>query len=464
MTTLPQTAPAAGWRALPTVRRAARRALERNELLFFGLHVPLGVAIRTVPNFGLLHGLTALAVGLFWSLSPRTLPRTFLAAGYIAGSEVLWRMSGGSVVYEFGKYAIALLAIAAFLQMPRRRSPRVLAAIYLVMLVPGAFLTLNAIGFNTQARSEISFNLSGPIALGLCVLAISVAPPGFIPLRRMMVAIGAPIIGVATLASRSTIRAAEIQFSTSSNFVTSGGFGPNQVSAVLGLGAVISLLLAFQAHNRLVRVGFLALTAGQLVQATLTFSRGGVINAILCIGILSIHMLRQPRVRIALIFTLALSAVLAQTVLLPALEKFTGGALSQRYGDLDPGLRRSLAEAELQIWYDNFVLGVGPGMAKYHRADTFIKRIAAHTEYTRLLAEHGVLGLVCLLILMAIPIHAYFRAPTSMTKAWVAMTAGWALLEMLHAAMRISAISLVFALCAIRWARPAAPSRPRPDA
>ena len=61
--------------------------------------------------------------------------------------------------------------------------------------------------------------------------------------------------------------------------------------------------------------------------------------------------------------------------------------------------REDIARADLEVWFDNPVLGVGPGVAKEYRAATFGRAAAAHTEFTRLLAEHGILGLVALIIL-----------------------------------------------------------------
>jgi len=424
---------------------------ERRELLFVALQVPVGLVVRNQALLGTLHSLLILTLGLAWSTSQRTVHRTILAAAYVAGAEVLWRMSGGLVIYEFGKYAVALLMLAALLRLPGHSRAGTGGLLYIVLLLPSIFLTVDVLGMTFSARREISFNLSGPFALALAVLCLSRMPAGRLLLRQVVVALSAPVIGIAAVAGRSTFEASHIRFTTNSNFVTSGGFGPNQVSAVLGLGALFSILLAFTARTTLARMGFLAIAAAELIQATLTFSRGGVINSLICVSLLAVHLLRRPRVRAVVILSLLVFAVLARVVLVPQLETFTGGALGQRFGDLNPGLRQTLAKDEIGIWYRHPLLGVGPGMAKRYRHANYEYAIAAHTEYTRMLAEHGFFGFIALLILIVLPIRAYLRAPTTMTKAWVAMTAGWAMLEMLHAAMRIGAISFVYALSLLAW-------------
>jgi O-antigen ligase len=72
--------------------------------------------------------------------------------------------------------------------------------------------------------------------------------------------------------------------------------------------------------------------------------------------------------------------------------------------------------------------------------------IAAHTEYSRLLAEHGLLGLFAIILLFFMAIRAFWHAPTAQAKGLTVAFMGWSLIEMLHQAMRLAAISYFFAL------------------
>ena len=66
---------------------------------------------------------------------------------------------------------------------------------------------------------------------------------------------------------------------------------------------------------------------------------------------------------------------------------------------------------KIQIFYDYFLTGVGPGQApKLREIYGYGKRVAAHTEYSRMLSEHGMLGLFSLLLLFGISLFHFFRS------------------------------------------------------
>lgn len=451
-------------RPLPRPRLVAR-SREAREVAFVLAHVPLALVIRTTPLLATAHALGVLAIGLMWSQSRLTAQKTLLCAAYVAGAEVLWRMTGGTIVYEFGKYACAALLLASFRHLPGWRRPSQLPVVYFLLLLPSILLTLQTFGVSGEARRQISFNLSGPFLLAVAAFVFSGSRSSHLDLRAIQLALMAPMMGISAVAGRSLLTAETIRFGAESNFVTSGGFGPNQVSAVLGLGAVLALFLALATRAGIWRLSFLGFSLLLIVQAMLTFSRGGVVNAVVCAGILGVHFLQQPKARAMLIIVLLSFGVLGTQVIVPGLDRYTGGKLSERYGELDPSLRREIAEHELSIFRQHPLLGVGPGVAKEFRRSVFHTPIAAHTEYTRLVAEHGVFGLAALLLLLLLAGTAYFRAPTALTKAWVATLTAWSMLEMAHAAMRIAAISFLFGLAVLQWYRPPRPparARPQP--
>ena len=88
----------------------------------------------------------------------------------------------------------------------------------------------------------------------------------------------------------------------------------------------------------------------------------------------------------------------------------TEGAISQRYGIsggtygqrmvLDLSGRAEIYKIDLAIFQDYLLSGVGPGNATQLRhIYGYGKIISAHTEFSRMLAEHGLLGLFSLLFL-----------------------------------------------------------------
>ena len=71
---------------------------------------------------------------------------------------------------------------------------------------------------------------------------------------------------------------------------------------------------------------------------------------------------------------------------------------------------------------------------------------AAHTEITRLLAEHGLFGLIAVLLLMGLAVRAWIKAPDAVARGFVAACVVWSLTEMGHSAMRIAVTAFVFGL------------------
>ena len=138
-------------------------------------------------------------------------------------------------------------------------------------------------------------------------------------------------------------------------------------------------------------------------------------------------------------------------LIFPQIEELTSGAFSQRFQDIDPISRVSIANEDLRLFYENPAFGVGPGMAYFARGiRTFT---SAHTEYTRTLAEHGVLGVFALLFLVIQMGVAFIKAPGVIERAWIVALAGWSAVEMAHAAMRIVAISLLLGLAVVSWSQ-----------
>src|SRR5215212_5635072 len=142
---------------------------DRYLLLFLGLHAPMAIVLRalaTVPRF---HALGVLALGVWWATLGRRPSWAVAAAAYIGGAEILWRMTGTGLFWEFGKYGAALILLLVFLRLPNHRITYWGALFYMVLLIPSALITLQELG-PTLARDAVSFNLSGPFSLAVAVL------------------------------------------------------------------------------------------------------------------------------------------------------------------------------------------------------------------------------------------------------------------------------------------------------
>jgi hypothetical protein len=419
-------------------------------------HPVLALAMRASPVLATIHALLTLAVGLAFALFSKDTRKVGYVAAYIAGAEVLWRMTDADVFWEAGKYFTVLVLGIAFLRA-RSAGRAGLPILYFGLLCMSVPLTFVSPGSASAARQAISFNLSGPLALMVCALYFSKMTLDREKIRRMAWWVILPILGIATLTLSGTLSATSIVFRDESNFITSGGYGPNQVSAILGLGAGLAFLLFLTGKGAASRWFAVLLALGLIGLSALTFSRGGLYNVVIMAGLALAHSLRDARRRSAAILALLVIGLVGGYLIFPRLNAFTGGFLGQRFSSFDTTRRQQIAQADLELWYANPQLGVGPGVSGKARIPLLGFYAAPHTEYTRILAEHGSAGLLALLLLLWVAVRAYLRAPYLDAQIWVAALLAWPLMEMSHAAMRLVAISFIFGLGLVRWEKRSQP-------
>ncbi|MGH9931112.1 MAG: O-antigen ligase family protein [Pyrinomonadaceae bacterium] len=442
-------------RFAPVIRRAASYAKEEKVssilvVAFFAAHVPLAILMSRSSTVATFHVLGTIAVGLWVAVSSEKIERVAYVGAYITGAEALWRMTQAQSFWEIGKYGVAATFIVAMIRR-RRTNPSILPILYFVLLLPSVWLTVRN-SSPDEWRQMLSSDLSGPFALlvAACFFSqMTVTREGLV--RIFLVLIG-PIIGVASLAFSGIAMREEITFGLGSNFQTSGGFGPNQVSSVLGLGALACFLLLL---NKKVDSKLKLLLGGLIIilsaQSALTFSRGGLYNLAGAIFFASFYVLRDTRTRLRFVVAVAVVVGVSYFLVFPRLDTFTNGTLSTRFESTDPTGRDSIAMMDLDIWSKNPVLGVGPGKATEKRRQMGFE-VTAHTEFTRLLAEHGTLGLVALLIFLAAMAHNLVKAKSAQQKALVVAFSSWTVLYMLGAGMRLVAPSFMFGLAFAHFA------------
>ena len=436
--------------SLPQLRRHPRLApLSGNAkiLLMVALHVVLALLMRASSLLATLHALAVFALGAWTVLREDDLKKLIPIAGYIIGAEVLWRMTDAGVFWEFGKYALVALFTLALLKKGKIQKAG-LPILFFVVLTPSIILTVDALGFSGRAREFISFNLSGPLAVSACLVFFSQVKVSVAEIKNWVWPMVYPILGILTLAVYSTLTAESIYFGTESVFATSGGFGPNQVSAALGLGALMLILYALT-EGRGGRGLALLFSLLLLTQSFLTFSRGGVYNFAIGLAAALLHLLRKPNRFIRAVFIALVVVSIAGLFIIPRLESLTGGMLVQRFTDLDLASRESLVEADIKLFRQNPLLGVGPGMGYFMRPG--VRVASAHTEYSRLLSEHGTMGILSMLILAFLLLRSYVNAPDAVTRAWMVGLAAWPLVEMAHAAMRVAAIAFTLGMAVMAW-------------
>lgn len=420
-------------------------------------HMLLAVLMRQHAILATVHALLALSGAVWVAAVTPWVENIACAAAYLTGAELLWRITDAQVFHEVGKYGVILVLGIGLLRLGGSRR-LAMPLLYLAVLLPSAVLTIDEFGLS-RAREELSFNLSGPAALAVAVLFFSRFHVGPSALRRLLWTMITPIAGITAVAAYGTLTAGKLVFTGASNFTTSAGFGPNQVSAVLGLGAMLALVVAVRdpvPGRRLVAV---LLALWMLVQSVLTFSRGGLVNVLVAVVLAAAYSLRQPRRAAGIVGPVLVVVLLSGLVVYPRLVAYTGGVLETRFTDFTLDERAQLLDADLTAFRDHPLLGVGPGVGKLYRRLPDGRGVSAHTEFTRLLAEHGAAGVVAIGILLAIVVGSYRRAATPVNRIWVLLAAGWTLSEMTHGAMRFAAVSFTFGLMTATLVDDEAPAR-----
>lgn len=436
--------------------RDLARSFNIQVILFLALHIPLAVGMEFSPWISTAHAGIALLFGLRAALVGRV-SQVIYAVAYIGAAEVLWRMSRAYVLWEYSKYAIvAIIFVAVIVEWGRDRENRRLRSgwplLLFVTLVPASIMALLYYDM-AEARDMLSFNLSGYLALVALALYLWDRPINRDTAVRTLLAIIAPIIGITFLAVYYTITDLDsLIFLGAANWVTSGNYGPNQVSNMMGLGALTGVMLYILIPRaRGARILVLLLSFAMLGQGLLTFSRGGIYSFTLAAAAFGLHLMNTPRARRRFLLLIVLFGAVLLAFVYPFLDDFTGGSLSQRFSDLDTTGRLEAALTDLQVFADNPVLGVGVGRSiEFHDTINGIS-LAAHTEFTRMLAEHGLFGILAIAILVWMLISRYAANRPGLSRAMTAAFAVWAMSIMAHSALRLAVIPVTLALGMVMW-------------
>ena len=376
-----------------------------------------------------------------------------IAAAYVVGSEVFLRMTGGNPLYEISKYGVMSFILMGMYYSGFSKGA-VPYWIFMLLLVPGVVMSAFVLNFDTNIRNAIAFNISGPVCLGLASLYTFRRKIALEEINTILLSMGLPIVTCMVYLSLYTPNVQEVITGTESNFQTSGGYGPNQVATVLGLGMFIFFSrLILDSKTKFQIIINLIIALNITYRGMVTFSRGGMITGFLMIVLLVVFLYFKSnytgKVKLNYIIMLLVFAMLGTW----AYTSFqTGGLIDKRYANQDAAGRvkasqftgrEDVAQNEINTFLKNPVFGVGVGKGAEVREDETGMQVLSHDEITRMLAEHGALGIVGLLILFFTPLVLYLENKFNMFL--LCFVAFW-FLTINHAAMRTAAPAFVYSL------------------
>jgi len=439
------------------------------KLLIF--HIVLAVGVYVFKPLALAYFLCIVVFFSYKILMASKKYKTFyvlFACAYLIGVEVFLRMNNGTIAYEAIKYLVIFFMLIGLITNSFSNKS-LIYVVYILLLIPGIFVAVSDMGFETNIRKAIAFNLSGPICLGITAIFCYKRSITFNQMKMVLLALLLPLVSMTFYLFLFTPNLQEAVTGTESNFLTSGGFGPNQVATVLGIGMFVLATRFFMSKERLpYRFIDLFLLGVLTYRALITFSRGGVFTAIImilffiAIYYLKVNLKTKFRIKFSLFvflimvfFTWAYSSIQ------------TGGFIEKRYANQDAAGREKadvttgrtdLVAFEFKEFIDNPFLGIGVGKVKEVRLNETGVEAASHNEMSRIVAEHGLLGVFAFLILLITPL--LFRLKNKTNLFFYSFYFFW-LLTINHSAMRIAASAFIYGLCllTIKYEEPSIPRK-----
>lgn len=370
------------------------------------------------------------------------------ACSYLCGCEVLWRAAGAVFLWEGAKYGIIAVAVITLIRYPQAKKS-MWPLVYIGALAPGSIATAYLEPF-AQARQLLSANCSGPIVLAICCLAFGGRITSQRDVARCLLAFVGPTFALGITASLGAVSLSADSFQTSSNFEASAGYGPNQVATTLAFSALAMFLItAFETRDRGTQALCFALSIYFVSQSSITFSRSGLYVFGISLMISLPSLLRLKRVRYVLIGG-CIICTLGMGLAYSKLNRFTEGKLSARFEDTRGTGRDQIAAGDLQVAWETFPWGAGVGRGRDLRRQLTGESRLAHTEYTRMLSEHGVLGLFALLCLVYAAGNTLLALKDPLNAGWSAAMLTFSLLFMLVSATRLALPGLAFALALLK--------------
>lgn len=427
-------------------------------LKYYFFHFTIGVVIFILPFLSKIYSPLIFLFGIYAIHKKQNKNHeALLISAYVVGVEVLLRMTNGMYFNEYGKYSIIVFMLLGMYY----RGVSKYAFWYLIfigLLIPSIVKAPSVLNYETDVRKAIAFNISGPICLSISALYCYKSKITFDEMKRVILYIGYPLLAILTYVILYNPSIKEVVTSTQSNFETSGGFGPNQMSTVLGLGMFVffvQFLLNSKNKIELLINGSLMIIFAY--RCLVTFSRGGMLCALVMIGILSvITFFRTNKVGKLKIGIVGILVLFIGVLVWGYSSIQTSGLIENRYANKDAkgrvkesqlSGREEIAKTELKMFLENPIFGVGVGKNKEYREEITGIVAASHNEITRMLAEHGLLGAIGLCILVFVPFFNFFNNQQHIFL--LSFFIFW-LLTINHAAMRIAAPAFIYALSLLK--------------
>jgi len=379
--------------------------------------------------------------------------------------EIWSRMTGAPLMpYESGKYFlfVCILLLAILQWRDKQLAPQYrIGGIILFALFPSLIVGIAAFDWEQWV-----FNVLAVLELGLLLILVARER---LHVEQFCRALQYSLMAIMALTIYISVKSpvfSDIDFSLKANSSASGGFGSNQVSSIMGAGMVLTVVLLLLKRPLFAIRWFNYLLLGVFIfRGLLTFSRGGMVVAVLALIVAVAPKIFASVGSFIRYSLLGLLFGLMGLAIFYKVNDATGNMLLLRYEGETPGTyagsktktfntmisgRGDVVMSDLAIFSDHWLFGVGPGEAKLLRRNYgYDMDVAAHTEYTRLLSEHGLGGLFVVVMLFAFPVYWLSRQKNGTWRGISGALFTLALLTAVHSASRTNITVVYFAFAAM---------------
>ncbi|WP_309640351.1 O-antigen ligase family protein [Flavobacterium sp.] len=431
---------------------------ERKYFILILVHIIIGALLYKNGYTPKMYGYGIIIFGILYIINSKNKNHEVLyATAYMVGSEIILRMTNGNPVYEFSKFGVMIFFLVGIYFSGISKNA-IAYWVFLLLLIPAVLITSIELNYAVSLRKEISFNISGPVCLGICALYTYNRRVTIGQINNILLCIGLPIISCIVYLTLFTPNLKDIITGTESNALASGGFGPNQVSTILGLGMFIFVSrLMLLSETKYLFIANLFLTMIITYRGFITFSRGGMITGFTMIALLIlvsyffINKKKKMRMLVMIVFI-----VIAFFAAWSYSTDQTNGLINKRYANQDAAGRvkedqltgrGELASDEFETFLEYPIFGIGVGRNMEKRFERTGEIIVSHNEVTRMIAEHGSLGILGLMILFMTPLILYIDNKYNIYL--LCFLAFW-LLTINHAAMRLAAPAFLYSLSLLK--------------
>lgn len=421
------------------------------------IHLAIGLLVYLLPFIIIVYPILITFTGLIWVIKKGNRNEEVLyVCAYMVGVEVFLRMAGGIILYEFAKYGVMLFSLIGIYYNGVSKGAFIYW-IYMLLLIPSILIGAEVLNFSTDIRKTILFNISGPICLGIASIYTFQKKIAIGKVNNILLFMGLPILSCVTYLFFYTPDVGDALTGTSSNNELSGGFGPNQVATVLGLGMFIFFTrLILDSKEKILFITNLIIAVYITYRGIITFSRGGMLTGFIMMLVFLFYVYINSKNKGKYKLNYFLGIIIVSMVCVWSFTSYqTNGLIDKRYSNKDAlgrvkkdqfTGRAELAEDEIAMFIENPFFGVGVAKAAELR-DEKMKALPSHDEITRTLSEHGALGIMALLILIFTPIFIHFDNKENIYL--FPFLIFW-FLTINHSAMRTAAPAFVYALALLK--------------